>query len=500
MENDKFKFFLPVDDIIEKGKTSDGKETMLFKGIASSADKDSQGESLDPSGFDLSSFRWVNWNHLGSKDSATIIGEIVKASINPQNQLYIEGLLYPEVPMAKNTWTLMKALKNSPSGNKLSLSVEGKVTQRGCDPEFLDQEKKIKNPNFSLEKWNKILKSRITGVAICPTPINGSTWVDFLQKGYTEDQEEEFDDETKKAMTAAAGEGVTQKESIEGVTNKVLRKSDIYEKIYEKFPELEIEKSKSVYSLIEKIATMNKENQVTEETITKAFDILDKASEEIVKSENTTDVSKEEEDLKKAQSTYTLMKGEEIDNDIIKSALVKKGYSEDIITKVMVESKENTINGISKAEVENIVKAHMGAFDQKFDAVKTVLKDQIQKNEDLKKSLDSITLENNELKETVEKISKSSNGRKSEVITKSYSDKFEKSDNGSVSTKKFNLNNKTDRFNLKAAIMEMSGINKGEDFDKQLVSIAQDLELTGSIAKSTDISRLQACGFDLVAE
>lgn len=502
MENDKFKFFLPVDDIIEKGKDPSGKEIMSFKGIASTNDKDSQGESLDPGGFDLSNFKWVNWNHLGSKDSATIIGEIAKASLTPKNELYIEGLLYPEVQMAKNTWTLMKALKNSPSGNKLSLSVEGKVLERASD----DKE----NPLY-----NKILKSRITGVAICPTPINGKTWVDFLQKGYTEDNSEEYDDETQKAITAAVGEGVTQKEDVEGAKNKSLKKSEIYEKIYDKFPTINIEKAKSVYKLIEKTATMSKETQeISAETITKAFSILEVASEEIVKSSNSDKdkdkekeekeekekKEKEEGEMKKAQTTYSLLKGEELGDDLIKTALLKKGFSEDIIKKIMVEENKVAVNGLSKAEVEEIVKAQATDFNTKFDAVKIILKSQVEENTEIKKSLETMVTENNELKGKIETLSKTPGERKSQVITKSYSDKFEKSENGEKINKKFNLNDKVDRAALKLAVTEMSGINKGEGFDKQLVGIAQELELTHKLTKAADIQRLVACGFELVAE
>jgi len=112
VNDNKFKFFLPAD--IEKATSDKGVEVMKVKGIASTANTDSQNEALSPSGMDLKDFKWINWNHHGSKDPSTIIGEPTKAEVTKSNELYIEGVLYPEVPMAKTVWGLMKALK-SPS-------------------------------------------------------------------------------------------------------------------------------------------------------------------------------------------------------------------------------------------------------------------------------------------------------------------------------------------------------------------------------------------------
>jgi len=314
VENDKFHFGLPVDLI--KGKNSKGEERLLFKGRASTGSKDSQGENLDVNGFDLSEFRTVNWNH--GKTPHLIIGEPTKAKIN-NNALDIEGELYPEMPQAVATHTLMKALKKR--GKQLYLSVEGKVLERGSNDK--------KHPAY-----NKILKSKITGVAITPNPINGETFCELIQKGYTEnsewvydtetetllkaaetgtitDQEEVDAEETEKAMTAEAGDHVTSKESVEtkgdkkplksleGTQTKVFKKSDIYERIYEASPEISIEKAKSVYSLIEKIATMSTEKkEITDETISKAFEILNLASDEISKGSKAHEAkeSKKEEE------------------------------------------------------------------------------------------------------------------------------------------------------------------------------------------------------------
>jgi hypothetical protein len=125
----------------------------------------------------------------------------------------------------------------------------------------------------------------------------------------------------------------------------------------------------------------------------------------------------------------------------------------------------------------------------------------MESNDELKKSFDVVLNENTELKTQVEALSKTSTGPKS-LLSKSYSEKgsFEKSTDGAKTNAKFNLKNQADRKSLKAVVMEMSGINKGEKFDTGLVDIAQELELTGTLSKASDIQKLQAHGLELVAE
>lgn len=512
MKND-FKFFLPAE--IEKATNpTSGIEVMLVKGIAGTNRKDRSGENLDPSGMDLSEFRWINYNHKGSSDPATIIGEPTKATITPQNELYIEGMLYPEIPMAQTTWNLMKALRNSPSGNKLCLSVEGKVTQRASNDK--------KNPLY-----NKILKSKITGVAICPVPVNGDTWVDFIEKGYTDNKnDEELDEETQKAMTAAAGETTTSKEDVETEKNKVetkvtvgvgLKKSEVFERIYDISPSITIEKAKSVYSLIEKIANMKTGNkEVTDETISKAFEILDLAAENISKSadgagdsgsgqsSNDDEDQDEKELVQKASASCKIMKSEGKTDEVIKSAMIKKGYGEKIIEKAMKdEVSESNNSGISKSELSEILKSQTSSLatviGEQFKAVGIVLKKLNEENGEIKKSLEDSLSENKTLKEQIGNFLNQPQGQKS-LISKSYSARFaDDSKEGGDKSKKFNIASSVDRENLKNIVIERSGINKSENYDKGLVSIAQELEIAKSLTPAS-LSRLKAMEFEIVRE
>lgn len=371
MNQDKFKFYINAD--IVKGK--DEKE-MKIRGIASTGDKDSQNEFLDPSTMDLTNFSYINWNHGSKDDPAKMIGEPTLARINEKNELYIEGILYDNMPMARATYQLMQALQKSPNGNRLGMSVEGRVIER--DP---------LNPA-------KITKSKITGVAICPVPVNGATWTELIQKGYTDDQEPIYDlrDYTKlieknieKAISvegttgAKENEGVDRKIEIEDVdgfdTEKkkkdkkeidekidpkpiVLSKSQIYENIFNYFYIDEINKAKQIYKLIENISIMEKA-PITSESIQKALDILDIAQQEIEKSQAIEEVEKVEvEDIekaakvKKAEDEKVENKEESEEEDDDKENPFQKGFKKEVYKSAMAEMKAMIKKGMKKEDVE----------------------------------------------------------------------------------------------------------------------------------------------------
>lgn len=279
LSND-IKFFVPVD--ITKGKDKSGNETMKFKGRANSNSEDSEGEILDPSGFELDDFKIVNWNHAKTPDM--ILGEPTKFEVK-DGHFNVEGELYNEVPQAVATYNLMKALKKR--GKTLGISVEGKVIERESD-----------NPS-------KIKRAKITGIALTPNPIHKDTFAELVEKGYTPHKEWEYDIETEEILKSyesgkiveeeedveekkekAIDTGVTGvigKESVEhkGEKRKVLKKiakSDIYDRIFSYFYPINIVNVKEVYSLINKVSQMEK-TEITDETIQKAFDILNKVDE-----------------------------------------------------------------------------------------------------------------------------------------------------------------------------------------------------------------------------
>jgi hypothetical protein len=490
----KLKFFIPAD--FQKGTDAEGREIMVIKGIASTGDLDSQDEYLDPSGMDLSGFKWVNWNHHGSKDPSTIIGEPIKKVITPDNQLYIEAILYPDVPMAKTAYNLMKALQNSPSGNRLGFSVEGKVISK--DP----------------TRPNRIAKSRITGVALCPVPINGSTWADILKGELPdEDIEDQYDEETEEIIEktmSVEGSPELQPENVEGdpnrMKNKVLTKSETYIEIFNRVSDKE--ETKLIYPLVEKLSTMSK-TPITQKTIEKAFEILELTFDKTPPAtKGKGGASKfDSELLEKAESQLTSLINDGSSIEDATEELINKGFNTEMVNEVAerVSHPGGNHNGSLKTIEKGI--SDLGIFvkqatthtDQKLMAVGSLFS-QLNEQLELIKSEQETLLEMKEefslMKADLDKFLGAPQPRKSTLLSKAYTEKFQKSEDGSPI---YNVRSKEDLMSLKKAVQEMSGINKGENFDQGLAKIAQNIEIAGGLSPQ-DVKVLQAKGFNLVSE
>ena len=166
MTQNKFRFFAPVDDF-QKSKDQKGNDIYRVRGIISDDSIDSDGESLVEEGLDFSEFNWINWDH--KKEPKFLIGEPIGVKRIPGKGHFMEGILYGDSDVAKQAVDLMKILSKSKRGNKLSWSVEGQVLER------------------DLINQNKVKKAKITAVALCPTPKNGNTWAELIQKGFSEE-------------------------------------------------------------------------------------------------------------------------------------------------------------------------------------------------------------------------------------------------------------------------------------------------------------------------
>ena len=186
--NDKFNFFVPA-----KFEKSGENGEMKISGICSSSVEDSDGETLEPSGFDFQPLLekgYYNWNHQASKDPGAILGRPVKASIiNQGKEFYTEGFLYKGLPQAKDLYQLAKTLEIEDPERRLGFSIEGQAIQR--DPI---------NPK-------RITKARITGIAITHCPKNPNTLLNIIkgeyQEPFIEEQIEEID--TEKSGVGSRG-------------------------------------------------------------------------------------------------------------------------------------------------------------------------------------------------------------------------------------------------------------------------------------------------------
>lgn len=185
---DNFNFWMPIE--IEKSKNEKDEIVMKIKGIASTPEEDSEGEILEPIGFDLDRFLkigFINWNHQAKNDASKIIGEPTVARINKKGELYVEGTLYNNHPLARSVWELGEVLEQNGSKRKLGFSIEGRALERDSI-----------NPK-------RIVKALVTGLAITPTPVNASSYLDIVkgtQKEDYVDYEFEEDNDIHKAKRA----------------------------------------------------------------------------------------------------------------------------------------------------------------------------------------------------------------------------------------------------------------------------------------------------------
>lgn len=165
---DKFNFWMPID--IEK--SGEGKKKMRIKGVASTADVDTDEEVLEPSGFVLDRLvksGYFNYDHRARENPAFIVGEPDTAKV-VNGQLYVEGNLY-DTPLARDIYEFAETLQKSGSKRRLGFSIEGKALER--DP-------------FNQKR---ITKALLTGIAITPSPKNSNTIMDVFkgEAGFVED-------------------------------------------------------------------------------------------------------------------------------------------------------------------------------------------------------------------------------------------------------------------------------------------------------------------------
>lgn len=173
MKAEKMNFWVPL-EIKKSGKDKKGKDYIEVEGVASTEDEDSDGEMLDPDGFDISEmtrYGMLNFNH----NQKEILGHITKANIKDR-KLFIKGVLYPELEDVQKLVTINEVLEKHGSPRKLGFSVEGKAISRS-------------------PLNNKVVtKARLHSAALTWHPKNRNTWASII-KGETDQLwiDEEYD-------------------------------------------------------------------------------------------------------------------------------------------------------------------------------------------------------------------------------------------------------------------------------------------------------------------
>lgn len=170
---DRFNCFIPLEfEKASSKKKEDKYKNMVFWSMASDNSEDSDGEMLEPSGYDLSTFLKsgkINLEHFTSRkgDAYYWIGEPIDAKIK-NNQLFIKGKLWSEHPLARNFYDVVDIMEKSGSTRKAGMSIEGSVIKR--DPN---------NPK-------RVLKAKINNVAVTMSPKNSNSFLDLVKGNYDE--------------------------------------------------------------------------------------------------------------------------------------------------------------------------------------------------------------------------------------------------------------------------------------------------------------------------
>ena len=524
--NDNFSFFTPIQ--LEKGKSEAGVTVMKMKGIASTNSKDEDGEVLDPNGFDLSYFMksgYMNWNHQTNQNPLAIIGRPTKSSIE-NGQMKLECELFDYNPLAKDVYKLGEVLQKS--GGGLGFSIEGKVVER-------DE----KDPT-------KVLKAKITGCAITANPKNKDSVAEIV-KGYDGNDltliksmysayDNKSEDEKEKAMSTQSAAAIVP-ESLEkedkDLTSKkkkkkLFSKSEVIFKLTKAFPDNTGRQIGDIFKIIEQVQkSINMENsevKVSQESISKALEILGISGVTETKPTDSNSVADSNENLEKGENFLSvegekyIMKGDHFEKDgkefiLQKGKMVgkvseedkedededeaekgkkdkaEKGKKDEVKKSVVVGTSTGNQNDLL-GQISDIIKGEYGSLkkaqDSKFKAVAELTKglmDQVQ-----------------ELNTRLVEVESTPNPQKS-ITSSSYVEKSFKSANPITDQKTDNTptlsvsNNKAEI--LKSLDKIVEGTEGGYGSNSQLVKSVVSYESTGNV-DNTLIKAMQNIGIKLV--
>ena len=350
---DKFKFWCPIEKAQETIiDPTTGEEVMRLGGIASTSDEDSDGEFLDPKGFDIKPLLesgMVNWHHQAKGQPATIIGEPSKAEIRPEG-LYIETDLYPSSKIACDVWELAQVLEKDSKTRRLGYSIEGKVLKR-------------KSNDKTSPDYKKIIKAVITGVAVTHQPKNPQTFANII-KGEIDDDFDE--DEVEEAVDTENAKALKKESVDKKLKNQTFSKSEVIERLFKDIPGISIEKAENIHLMLKKFANMKGKKTITEDDITKAYEALglDVEPNDIEKGEGCDanggqtkkePISKAKSETKEAEKTSEEdetdeeeAEEDEDDVEVEEKGKMKKGGTNrfDRIEKAIVTSHANQTNFI----------------------------------------------------------------------------------------------------------------------------------------------------------
>lgn len=158
MHDQKFNVIVPA--VLEKGK--DGKDWKVW-GLASTSNRDLQGETVDLEGLDLTPLDRkkgiLNFEH--QKGPENVVGAITSYKKN-EDGLWLGGYLFKNHDRAKALYQIMTSLKEEDRG-RMGLSIEGVIKARAG------------------EDGKVIKRAVITACALTMNPVNQDTHVDLVK-------------------------------------------------------------------------------------------------------------------------------------------------------------------------------------------------------------------------------------------------------------------------------------------------------------------------------
>lgn len=495
-EESKFKFWCPIEKSQDIDPTT-GEPIMKLGGIASTSDEDSDGEFLDPKGFDIKPLLesgMVNWHHQAKGQPAAIIGEPTKAEIRPEG-LYIETTLYPSSQVAHDVWNLAQTLEKDSKTRRLGYSIEGKVLKRKSDDK--------NSPDFK-----KISKAVITGVAITHQPKNPKTFANIIKGDIDDDFKEEEEEEVEEKSIDTENAAALKKESVDKkIKNQTFSKSEVVEKVLGDIAGISIQDAEKIYKLTLNIANMKK-RKITDEDISKAYETLGlDAPSDIQKGcgsdEDTIkkDVKKSEDEDDDNEEDYNEEESDE--NDESNDESNNEEDNEDEEEKSVKKGGVNAFDRIEKALEynENQTSRFIRALGVMVKDVSQKASQIMDRNEELMDIIKSQEDTINEMSNRLEELGSEVPGRKSisssRVIDRSFSkgndDELNEEKPSEKNSKSVSMSRQP---NLVADILDQATFNKGYDdeFSKACLSFEASKTLPSRI-----ISRVKnEFGIDIV--
>ena len=373
---EKFSFWCPIEKSEQVVDPTTGESVMRLGGIASTSDEDSDGEFLDPKGFDINPLMktgLVNWHHQAKGQPSAIIGEPSKGEIRKEG-LYLEVDLYPSSKVAHEVFELAEILERDSTTRRLGFSIEGKVLKR-------------KSNDKSSPDYNHIEKAVITGVAVTHLPKNPKTFANIIKGEIdsVEEDNEEKENQENKGLNAEGNGAPLKRESVDSrLKVTTFKKGEVMDRIFKDCAGITISKAERIYELISKISNMKGKKNITEEDIEKAYETLGLdieksqgcdanggSNKKVEKSNEDDDDENQTADLDKKEGV-----GEDDDDDNETEKGGNGGNRFDILEKAIAELGTNNFNcmralGVMLKESGNELKKAQETIDELSDIVKS---------------------------------------------------------------------------------------------------------------------------------